>query len=189
MFLGQSPHYQHHGALTCHINTLAHSILAHCSARIQVVVVPKDISEVHKLYVAQSMDRHTPVTVPVEGDGEYQVFIFAIREGIGILGTGVGYTQQVTVHTPSMESTTPSPIPGNYNSVEKTIPVPQNNNNKGPRSLPERSKKRFHADPLSALTIAIFCFLGFATTSICEKTRMSYWPWTAIGMTSQGSPR
>ena len=77
--------------------------------------MPKDINEVHKLYVAQSMDLHTPVTVPVERDGEYQVSIFAIREGMGILGSGVGYTQQVMVHTPSMESTTPSPIPGNYN--------------------------------------------------------------------------
>ena len=63
------------------------------------------------------MDLHTPVTVPVERDGEYQVSIFAIREGMGILGSSysVGYTEQVMVHTPAMESTTPSSIPGNYN--------------------------------------------------------------------------
>ena len=83
---------------------------------IQVIVQSTNVSEVHKLYINQSMDLHTPVTVPVERDGEYQVFIFAIREGIGILGSShsVGYTVQVMVHTPAMESTTPSPIPGNY---------------------------------------------------------------------------
>ena len=32
------------------------------------------------------MDLLTPVTVPVESDGEYQVSIFAIKEGMGILG-------------------------------------------------------------------------------------------------------
>ena len=65
------------------------------------------------------MDLHTPVTVPVERDGEYQVSIFAIREGMGILGSGVGYTELVMVLTPPMESTTPSLMPGNYD--EETI--------------------------------------------------------------------
>ena len=85
----------------------------------QIIVQSTDVSEVHKLYVNQSMDLHTPVTVTVERDGEYQVSIFAIREGMGILGStysySVGYTEQVIVHTPAMESTIPSPIPGNYN--------------------------------------------------------------------------
>ena len=101
-------------------------ILAECThpnssfaAGIQVIVQSTNVSEVHKLYVNQSMDLHTPVTVPVERDGEYQVSIFAIREEMGILGSGVGYTEQVMVHTPAMESTTPSPIPGNYNLVER----------------------------------------------------------------------
>ena len=69
------------------------------AAGIQVIVQSANVNEVHKLYVNQSMDLHTPVTVPVERDGEYQVSIFAIREGIGILGSGVGYTQQVMAHT------------------------------------------------------------------------------------------
>ena len=88
---------------------------------ILVIVQPTNVSEVHKLYLNQSMDLDTPVTVPVERDGEYQVSIFAIREGIGILGSsyGVWYTEQVMAHTPAMESTTPSSIPGNYISVER----------------------------------------------------------------------
>ena len=52
---------------------------------ILVIVQPTNVSEVHKLYLNQSMDLRTPVTVPVERDGEYQVSIFAIREGMGIL--------------------------------------------------------------------------------------------------------
>ena len=112
LFLGTIPQYQHRHALTCHINTSAHNILAHCSTQIQVIVVPRDNSDVHKLYINQSMDLHTPVTVPVERDGEYQVSIFAIREGMGILGSGVGYTEHVMVYTPAMESTS-SLIPGN----------------------------------------------------------------------------
>ena len=64
---------------------------------IQVIVQLYNASEVHKLYVNQSMDLHTPVTVPVERDGEYQVSIFAIREGMGILGSTMQYTKIVKV--------------------------------------------------------------------------------------------
>ena len=64
---------------------------------IQVVAQLRNASEVHKLYVNQSMDLHTPVTVPVERDGEYQVSIFAIREGMGILGFNMHYVKLVTV--------------------------------------------------------------------------------------------
>ena len=42
-----------------------------------------DVSEVHKLYVNQSMDLHTSVIVSVD----YNVSIFAINEGMGILGS------------------------------------------------------------------------------------------------------
>ena len=55
------------------------------AAGIQVIVQSANVSEVHKLYVNQSMDLHTPVTVPVERNGEYHISIFAIREGMGIL--------------------------------------------------------------------------------------------------------
>ena len=84
-------------------------IFAECSypdssfaAGIQVIVQSANVSEVHKLYVNQSMDLHTPVTVPVERDGEYQVSIFAIREGMGILGpTGQYYSNGVIVNVTS----------------------------------------------------------------------------------------
>ena len=101
--------------LSCTLNSASGLIQTECShpdssiaAGIQVIVQLTNVSEVHKLYVNQSMDLHTPVTIPVERDGEYQVSIFAIREEIGILGSGVGYTEHVTVHTPPMaiESTT-----------------------------------------------------------------------------------
>ena len=54
-------------------------------------------SEVHKLHVNQSMDLQTPVTVEVEESGVYQVTIFAIREGTGIVGSYVGHTGHVQV--------------------------------------------------------------------------------------------
>ena len=76
------------------------------AAGIQVIVQSTDVSEVHKLYVNQSMDLHTPVTVPVERDGEYQVSIFAIREGMGILGpTGQYYSNVVIVSATDVTST------------------------------------------------------------------------------------
>ena len=82
----------------------------HCgtslAAGIQVIVQSTNVSEVHKLYVNQSMDLHTPVTVPLERDGGYEVSIFAIREGMGILRSGVGYTEQVMVHTSVIMFTT-----------------------------------------------------------------------------------
>ena len=61
------------------------------AAGIQVIVQSTNVSEVHKLYVNQSMDLHTPVTVPVERGGEYRVSVFAIRNGTGILGSTVQY--------------------------------------------------------------------------------------------------
>ena len=73
------------------------------AAGIQVIVQSTNVSEVHKLYVNQSMDLRTPVTVPVKRDGEYQVSIFAIRDGMGILGSSVHYTS-ITVNKQSVTS-------------------------------------------------------------------------------------
>ena len=104
----------------CTLNIVSHLIWVECShsnslyAAGQVIVRSTNVSEVHKLYINQYMDLDTPVTVPVERDGEYQVSIFAIREGIGILGSVVGYTQQVMVHTPVIVPTSagqPNHIP------------------------------------------------------------------------------
>ena len=40
---------------------------------------------------------HTTATVEVEETGVYQVSIFPLREGTGILDSNVEYTQQVTI--------------------------------------------------------------------------------------------
>ena len=52
-------------------------------------------SQVHKLYVEQTT--HTTATVEVEETGVYQVSIFPLREGTGILDSNVEYTRQITV--------------------------------------------------------------------------------------------
>ena len=110
----------------CTLNIVSHLIWAECShsntAGIQVIVRSTNVSEVHKLYVNQSMDLDTPVTVSVERDGEYQVSIIAIR--VGILRSGVGYTQQVMVHTSAIVPTSagqPNHIP-TLPSMNTTIP-------------------------------------------------------------------
>lgn len=58
-----------------------------------------------KLYINHSVSPETPVTVSVERDGEYLVSIFSVREGMGMLGSGEGYSQLVMV-TPLIVSTT-----------------------------------------------------------------------------------
>ena len=60
-------------------------------------------SQVHKLYVEQTT--HTTATVEVEETGVYQVSIFPLREGTGILDSNVEYTQQVSF----VEATTEPP--------------------------------------------------------------------------------
>ena len=77
-------------------------ILAECSSinselvnGFQMIAQSSNSSEVHKLHVNQSIDLQTPVTVELEESGTYQVAIFAIREGTGIVGSYVGYTGHV----------------------------------------------------------------------------------------------
>ena len=65
----------------------------------QVIVQQiSDSSQVHRLYVEQTT--HTTATVEVEETGVYQVSIFPLREGTGILDSNVEYTQQVAVTMP-----------------------------------------------------------------------------------------
>ena len=92
---------------------------------IQVIVQSTNVSEVHKLYVNQSIDLHTPVTVPVERDGKYRVSIFAIREGMGILVS----TMQYMMDTISATSTVQDEI--------RTTTLPQNDSTvtRGMRNL------------------------------------------------------
>ena len=63
----------------------------------QVIAQLTNASELQKLYVNQSMDPYTPVTVEVERDGLYQVTIFPMREGRGILDSRVECTEHVLV--------------------------------------------------------------------------------------------
>ena len=88
----------------CTLDSSSGLIWALCShpgssfaAGIQVIVQSTNVSEVHKLYVNQSMDLNTPVTVPVERDGEYQVSIFAIRKEMGIGSPSLQFRDSATV--------------------------------------------------------------------------------------------
>jgi hypothetical protein len=56
----------------------------------------RNASEVQRLYVNQSSDPRSPVTLPLERPGEYQVSIFTIRGEMGILGSSV-HSEQVVV--------------------------------------------------------------------------------------------
>ena len=114
----------------CTVYSTSGLIWAECSypcssfaAGIQVIVQSTNVSEVHKLYVNQSMDLHTPVTVPVERGGEYRVSIFAIRNGTGILGSTVQY-MMVTVRifaTPSATTTDVSTHSQSYSAATSGI--------------------------------------------------------------------
>ena len=69
---------------SCQIDTLPHLLTINCTKRIQVIAQLSNASEVQKLYVNQSMDPHTPVTVEVERDGLYRITIFPITDQDGI---------------------------------------------------------------------------------------------------------
>ncbi len=69
-------------------------------------------SNAHRLYVNKTADRQIPASVVVEGKGLYQVTIFAIREGSGIVDSGVEYINLLmvgdvsTTTTPTTTTTT-----------------------------------------------------------------------------------
>ena len=84
---------------SCQTTTSLGVIIVACDTRasgFQVIAQLNDAREVRKLYVNHTMGQ-TPVTVPVERDGEYLVFVFAIKEGMGILGSTVQFRGQVMV--------------------------------------------------------------------------------------------
>ena len=73
---------------SCIVNLFDQVIHVTCSslrAGFQVIAQLSNANEVQKLYVNQSMDPYTSVTVEVERDGPYEVTIFPITEGRGIL--------------------------------------------------------------------------------------------------------
>lgn len=55
-------------------------------------------NQVHKLYVSQaSRQQLAAASVEVEENGTYQVSIFAVRGGRGILDSNVEYTEEVVL--------------------------------------------------------------------------------------------
>ena len=87
---------------SCTLNALDNHIQAECSCdsiavMFQMIVQASNHS---KVYSNRSMDPHTPVTVEVERDGLYQVTIFPIREGRGILESSmeVHYYNVTIIH-------------------------------------------------------------------------------------------
>lgn len=59
----------------------------------EVIIQNSNRTEVSKLHVGQAINRQDRVSFEVEMDQKYQVSIFAIREGAGILDTNVEYRQ------------------------------------------------------------------------------------------------
>ena len=59
----------------------------------------------HRLYVEETTHTTATATVEVEETGVYQVSIFPLREGTGILDSNVEYTQQVDVSAPGGSNT------------------------------------------------------------------------------------
>ncbi len=54
-------------------------------------------SEVHRLYANKTTDPQTPASIEVEGGGLYQVTIFPIRKGRGILNSDAEYSANMMV--------------------------------------------------------------------------------------------
>ena len=105
LFTDSSEQVSNKNTLWCNISTTSGAISAECTfpmaTGFQMIAQLSNSSEVHKLHVNQSMDLQTPVTVELEESGVYQVTIFAIREGTGIVGSYksplLGYTGHVQV--------------------------------------------------------------------------------------------
>ncbi len=64
----------------------------------QMIAQLSNSSEVHRLYANKTTDRQTLASVVVEENGLYQVTIFAIREGSGIVDSSVEYSMSLMVN-------------------------------------------------------------------------------------------
>ena len=95
------------------VNSSSHGLIwARCIYRkpstvgFQITAQLSNASEVHQLLISQSTDPRTPVTVEVEKDGLYQVSIFAIRPGRGIVDSAAIFVEQVmVVRMPNIKTT------------------------------------------------------------------------------------
>ena len=87
---------------TCVITTSFVNIMAQCASDTMATgfqMIAQLSDEVHKLYINQSMDLQTPVTVEVEESGVYLITIIPITKEAGIVGSGVEYVGEVMVET------------------------------------------------------------------------------------------
>ena len=86
---------------SCQVNTLLSRISVECVYPSDSIVIGFQMIILQNLtnhfHANKTTDRQTPVSVLVEGDGLYQVIIFAIRGGRGIVGTNVEYMEMVMV--------------------------------------------------------------------------------------------
>ena len=63
----------------------------------QLIAQKISSSNVHKLLTNQTRNRQTLVTLQTEEAGTYEVVIFAVRKGSGILDSGVQFSDVMTV--------------------------------------------------------------------------------------------
>ncbi len=99
------PSFQQHLIKRCKIGTSFHLIWAECSYPsntmangFQMLAHLGNNSEVHKLYTSYSKSPYTPAAVRVEESGVYQVTIFPIRQGIGIINSSGEYRELLMVN-------------------------------------------------------------------------------------------
>lgn len=90
---------------SCHVNTSFHLIWAECTysnqskiAGYQLIAQLNNTNRVQKLYTSKAVSPQTSVAISVDDNGIYQITIFAIRRGTGIVDTNVEYLDILTVN-------------------------------------------------------------------------------------------
>ena len=87
---------------SCHVMLVLDSITVECTysesvTGFQMIAYLSASREVNKLYVNQTTNRQTSISVTVEENGMYQVAIFPIKRDGGIAGSAVEYTQRIMI--------------------------------------------------------------------------------------------
>lgn len=89
----------------CHISINLGVLKAECSypsdslaTGFQMIAQQKTSAQVHMLIVNQTRNRQTEVTLQTNEDGVYEVVIFAIGKGYGILDSDMKYSEVVMVN-------------------------------------------------------------------------------------------
>lgn len=87
-----------------------------------MIAQQKSPNQVHKLIVNETRNRETVVTLQAEEDEVYEVVIFPIREGNGILDSDMEYSEVVMVNNSNKDTTSNALIViGNKVSNEITL--------------------------------------------------------------------